>query len=83
MPTADDFVEVTTPAKAKRHWSERPTAHWPDLAVLCGTTPCAYDQAQLDDAMPPRWRKRTIIADLPPCASCDRSRQRRIDGRGH
>ena len=75
MPTADDFVEVTTRSARKRHWA--PAGH-PD--VLCGSGR-RYTQAEHDADNHQQWRR--TIADLPPCASCDRSRQRRIDGRGH
>jgi hypothetical protein len=78
--TADSFVECTTRAKAKRHLSEKPTAQW-GLSPLCDTAASGWDQQAVDMAMPPRWRNRTIIADLPPCKQCEKSRQRRIDGR--
>lgn len=74
------FVECTTPAKSKRHWSLQPTAQW-GLNPLCNTTPRGLSQADVDDQLPPRWRKRVVIADLPPCRQCDKSRARRIDGR--
>lgn len=66
------FVAVTTHAKSKRHWSLPKKDGW----TLCNTTSRVLDQAGLDDAMPPRWRKRTIIVDLPPCLQCDKSRKR-------
>jgi hypothetical protein len=56
----EDFVECTTTAKAKRHWSLVPGAQWRRLVPL---------------------RKRTVIADLPACKQCEKSRQRRLDGR--
>lgn len=60
------FVEVTTEAKVKRHWSLVPTAQWRRHVPLCNSTPYAMTQ---------------VIADMPPCKQCDKSRQRRIDGR--
>lgn len=81
MSEMPEFVEVTTEAKAKRHWSLVPTAQWRRHVPLCNSTPYAMTQAEVDDGMPKYWRKRTVITDLPPCKQCDKSRQRRIDGR--
>jgi hypothetical protein len=78
--TEADFVECTTRAKTKRHWSEIPHAQW-GLRPLCGSTPWGLSQAEVDEQMPPKWRKRTVIIALPACKQCDKSRQRRLDGR--
>lgn len=80
MPTESDFVECTTRAQRKRHWSLRPQAQW-GLSPLCDTRQRGYDQEWVTDHMPAGWRVRRVIADLPPCKQCDKSRQRRIDGR--
>jgi len=76
----EDFIECTTPAKTRRHWSLKPTAQWV-LAPLCNTTPRGYDQAWVDAEMPSGWRKRKVIADMPTCKQCEKSRTRRIEGR--
>lgn len=69
------FVECTTRGKSKRHLAE---ADWTQR-TLCGHR--AWSQEGIDDDMPRGWRKRTVIAELPPCAQCEKSKQRRIDGR--
>lgn len=75
------FVAVTTQSRAKRHWALPKNAQWQHYSPLCNTTPWGFDQAEADDRMPARWRKRTVIADLPPCLQCDKSRKRREEGR--
>lgn len=88
-PTADDFTPVTSVSRKRRHWSlardmNRGLRGWNRPGQL-GYTLCggitAMDQERLDDEMPVRWRKRTVIADLPPCKQCDKSRNRRMEGR--
>jgi hypothetical protein len=74
--TEADFIAVTTQARTKRHWSS-PDYRTPH--TCCGHT--AYTQQEITDMMPPRWRKRVVIADLPPCLQCDKSKARRIAGR--
>lgn len=74
------FVAVTTRAKSKRHWSLPKKAQW-GYSPLCNTTPRGFDQEQIDMAMPAGWRKRKVIADMPPCLQCDKSRKRREEGR--
>lgn len=76
MSTEHDFIAVTTHARSKRHWSLPKTAQW-GYSPLCNTTPRGFDQDQIDESR----RKRVVIEDLPPCKQCDKSRQRRIDGR--
>lgn len=76
--TEADFVECTTRSAIRRHWSEIPAVQW-GLRTLCGTR--GHSQAVVDVAMPSGWRKRKVIADLPVCAQCEKSRQRRIEGR--
>lgn len=75
MSTAE-FVAVTSQSRSKRHWSLAKKAQW-RFSPLCGSTPWAFDQGQIDRGA----RKRVVIEDLPPCKQCDKSRQRRIDGR--
>jgi hypothetical protein len=74
------FVAVTTRARRKRHWSEPPRSQF-GLSPLCDTYAKAYDQEWVDAAMPAGWRKRKVIADMPPCVQCDKSRKRREEGR--
>lgn len=80
MLTEGDFVECTTRAQRKRHWSQRPTAQW-KLSPLCDEFSRGYDQQWVTDHMPAGWRKRRVIAELPSCKQCEKSKQRRIDGR--
>ena len=79
MPDELIFFAVTTESKSRRHWSGPPHGRYGYATICSGLR--AMDQAQLVDAMPRRWRKRTVITDLPPCKSCDKIRQSRIDGR--
>lgn len=74
---SDELVPVTTSARAKLHWAgyDRSISR----GVLCGKSPWSYTQADLDQALY-QPRKRTVVADLPPCKQCEKSRQRRIDG---
>lgn len=73
------FVECTTRAQNKKHWSLPPVAQF-GLRPLCGGAR-AHDQYWVDMNMPAGWRKRRVIADMPLCKQCEKSRQRRIDGR--
>lgn len=76
---ASSFVECTTRSKSRRHWSLRPTPPQWRLSPLCDTA-WGYDQAWLDTwldkSMPSRWRTRKVIADLPLCQLCEKSRNR-------
>ena len=84
--TDSDFTAVATESKRKRHWCLTRDLRTSRLSAgrigwtLCGGYNCS-DQERLDDLMPAGWRKRTVIADLPPCKQCEKSKQRRIDGR--
>lgn len=72
-----EFVDCTTSAVAKRHLSLKPTAQW-GLAPLCDTAARGYDQAWVTTT---RWRKLLLIADLPLCKQCEKSRNRLMEGR--
>lgn len=88
--TPDAFVEVTTESRRRRHWSLRmgmsPGLRRPQLPGRTGYTLCggykSVDQERLTYELS-LWRgsKPVTVADLPPCRSCDKSRQRRLDGR--
>lgn len=70
------FVECTTRAQRRRHWSLTPDAHR-RLTPLCDGWQRGYDQEWVTDHMPAGWRKRRVIAELPPCRQCDKIRQGR------
>lgn len=71
LPTADDFIEVTTRNRSKCHFAERESK-----STLCGHW--AYNQGDVNAS---NWRKPVTIAALPPCRQCDKSRARRMEGR--
>lgn len=75
--TEADFVECTTRSLRRRHWSPKPQAQQWGIHPLCNTWPDGIDQSDADRMYGGAW----IIADLPPCKQCAKSKQRRIDGR--
>lgn len=66
-----DFAPVSAGAFQKRHLVAR---DWPKR-TLCGHT--AWSQDDIDRAYGGCY----LIVDMPPCKQCEKSRQRRIDGR--
>ncbi len=84
--TEDDFAMVTTESRRKRHWSlARDLQPSRRSAGQIGWTLCggylSSDQERITDMMSARWRKVVIIADLPACKQCEKSKARRIAGR--
>ena len=74
--TEQDFTAVTTDSAAKRHWSAWSYGGRPLL--LCGA-PRGYNQADVDRLMLGSGST-VVIADLPLCKQCEKSRQRRLGG---
>ncbi len=78
----DTFVNVASVRTGRRHIAKRSSLHDNDAAghpglrgrTLCGTLSDAIDQ-QLSDSYGLHFgAPRVVIADLPPCASCDKIR---------
>lgn len=92
--TPDDFVECTTESKRLKHYSlcnqmrgdERSSRYgMKPIPGLTGYSLCGgygtRDQIRLDYDLNMWHGKPVTIADLPLCEQCEKSRQRRIDGR--
>lgn len=88
LPTEADFVPVTTWSRRRRHWAMANTLEPYERGgrtgpMLCLNGDCTDQEAT--DAERARWPKvnlkAVVIADLPLCKQCEKSKARRIEGR--